>query len=61
MITPFLSPKISGWNCLYQKIDVPVIVLMDDFEKDEEDEFKFLARTQFFEGYDKADSVYDNL
>lgn len=39
---------------------VRVIVLIDDFEKDEELEFKNVLRDQFLKGYDEADSIYDN-
>ena len=40
---------------------VRVIVLVDDFEKNEEAEFKNMVRTRFLNGYDDTDSVYDNL
>ena len=40
---------------------VRVIVLIDEFEKNEEGEFKNLSRDQFLRGYDEMDSVYDNL
>ena len=40
---------------------VRVIVLIDDFEKSEEAEFKNMLNNQFLKGYDEMDSVYDNL
>jgi hypothetical protein len=40
---------------------VRVIVLIDEFEKNEETEFTILSRDQFLKGYDKSDSVYDTL
>jgi len=40
---------------------VRVIVLVDDFEKNEEAEFKNMVRARFLNGYDDTDSVYDNL
>jgi len=40
---------------------VRVIVLIDEFDKDDEAEFKNMAGAQFLNGYDEADSVYDNL
>jgi len=40
---------------------VRVIVLIDEFEKDDEAEFKNVASSQFLNGYDKTDSVYDTL
>jgi len=40
---------------------VRVIVLIDEFEKSEEAEFKNMASTQFLNGYDETDSVYDNV
>jgi len=40
---------------------VRVIVLIDEFEKNEETEFTILLRDQFLKGYDKSDSVYDTL
>jgi hypothetical protein len=40
---------------------VRVIVLIDDFKKNEELEFKNVLRDQFLKGYDEADSIYDNF
>jgi hypothetical protein len=40
---------------------VRVIVLMDELDDSEEQEFKMLSKDQFLKGYDEADSVYDNL
>jgi hypothetical protein len=40
---------------------VRVIVLIDDFEKNEEAAFKNTVSAQFLKGYDETDSVYDNL
>ncbi len=40
---------------------VRVIVLIDDFEKNEELAFKNMVSAQFLNGYDDTDSVYDNL
>ncbi|HEY8780410.1 MAG TPA: hypothetical protein VIM16_02245 [Mucilaginibacter sp.] len=40
---------------------VRVIVLIDEFEKNEEAEFKNMLNNQFLKGYDEKDSVYDNL
>ena len=40
--------------------DVRVIVLLKDSPSDEEDHFKEITKTAFLEGYDDADSVYDN-
>ena len=40
---------------------VRVIVLIDDFEKNEEAAFKNMVSAQFLNGYDDTDSVYDNL
>ena len=40
---------------------VRVIVLIDDSEKEDEADFKKMLNNQFLKGYDKTDSVYDNL
>lgn len=40
---------------------VRVIVLIDEFKKNEEAEFKNMLDNQFLKGYDETDSVYDNL
>ncbi|MDF2431913.1 MAG: hypothetical protein JWP44_1544 [Mucilaginibacter sp.] len=40
---------------------VRVIVLIDDFEKNEEAAFKKMVSAQFLNGYDDTDSVYDSL
>jgi hypothetical protein len=40
---------------------VRVIVLIDEFEKNEEIEYKNMLRDRFLSGYDESDSVYDNL
>ncbi len=40
---------------------VRVIVLIDEFETNEESEFKNIASAQFLKGYDETDSIYDNL
>jgi hypothetical protein len=40
---------------------VRVIVLIDEFEKNEEAEFKNMVNAQFLKGYDETDSIYDNL
>lgn len=40
---------------------VRVIVLIDDFEKNEEAAFKNMVSAQFLNGYGDADSVYDSL
>ncbi len=40
---------------------VRVIVLIDDIEKSEETQFKKMLHDQFLKGYDKTDSVYDDL
>ena len=40
---------------------VRVILLIDEFEKSEEIEFKNMLRDQFLNGYDETDSIYDNL
>jgi hypothetical protein len=40
---------------------VRVIVLIDDLEQSEEAAFKTMASTQFLNGYDDTDSVYDSL
>jgi hypothetical protein len=40
---------------------VRVIVLIDEFETNEEAEFKNMASAQFLKGYDETDSVYDKL
>ena len=40
---------------------VRVIVLIDDFEKNEETAFKNMVSAQFLNGYDDTDSVYDSL
>lgn len=40
---------------------VRVIVLIDDIENSEEAAFKSMASSQFLNGYDDTDSIYDNL
>jgi len=40
---------------------VRVILLMDEFEKNEETEFKSMFKDQFLSGYDAADAIYDIL
>jgi hypothetical protein len=40
---------------------VRVIVLIDDFEKDDEAEFKSVLKNQFLKGYSETDEIYDNL
>ena len=40
---------------------VRVIVIIDEFERNEELEYKNLLREQFLKGYDEADSIYDHL
>ena len=40
---------------------VRVIVLIDEFEKNDEIEYKNMLRDRFLSGYDESDSVYDNL
>jgi hypothetical protein len=40
---------------------VRVIVLIDEFEKNDEIEYKNMLRDRFLNGYDESDSVYDNL
>jgi uncharacterized protein involved in tellurium resistance len=40
---------------------VRVIVLIDDFDKDEEAKFKSVLNNQFLKGYSEIDEIYDNL
>jgi len=40
---------------------VRVIVLIDEFEKSEETEFKSILNNQFLKGYSETDEIYDNL
>ena len=37
-----------------------VIVLLEELENKEEDEFIALAQEQFLNGYSESDSIYDN-
>lgn len=39
--------------------DVRVILLMDEPDQNENDDFKNLVREQFLKGYAKTDSIYD--
>ena len=39
--------------------DVRVIVLLKDSQSDEDD-FKTITKTAFLNGYDEADSIYDD-
>ena len=40
--------------------EIKVIILFDEKEKLEENDFKTLTREQFLDGYSDSDSVYDN-
>jgi len=40
--------------------DVRVIVLMDEQNQKEKDDFQNLSKEQFLKGYAKTDSIYDN-
>ena len=40
---------------------VRVIVLIDEFETNEEAEFKNMTSARFLKGYDETDSIYDHL
>jgi hypothetical protein len=40
--------------------DVRVIILLDEIDKEEEDDFRNLSANQFLSGYSESDSIYDN-
>jgi hypothetical protein len=40
--------------------EVRVIVLLDEFEKSEDNSFKKLSKDQFLAGYSDSDAIYDS-
>jgi len=49
-----ISTDISGDK------EVRVIVLIDEFERSEDNSFKKLSKDQFLAGYSDSDAIYDS-
>lgn len=47
-------------SVLYEDRNIRVIVLFEDKENQEENDFRTLSREQFLAGYSNSDSIYDN-
>ncbi len=52
-------PKYISDNIAEDK-EVRVIVLLEEIEKDEDQEFKKLSKEIFLAGYSDTDAIYDN-
>ncbi|MCD4747461.1 MAG: hypothetical protein K8R58_14285 [Bacteroidales bacterium] len=47
-------------SVLFEDRDIRVIVLFDEKENQEENDFRTLAKEQFLAGYSDSDSIYNN-
>lgn len=47
-------------SVLYEDRNIRVIVLFEDKENQEENDFRTLSKEQFLAGYSDSDSIYDN-
>lgn len=47
-------------SVLYEDSDIRVIILFEDKENQEENDFRTLSKEQFLAGYSNSDSIYDN-
>ena len=56
-----IPESFRGELSLSKDKHVRVIVLIDEYAKNEETEFKNMLNKQFLKGYDETDAVYDTL